>query len=140
MTKFIPVNAALKALAAAGHDVLKLSTKQGRVAGFGGPRYLVDGYSYDLAGVRSLVADLGLEKDTKAASDKPRREIDDIADAVAASEFCQRKQIVISRFGYRKMNGQVVYTLHFVNKDGERKSYAKTLAWIRDWAKRNGVI
>jgi hypothetical protein len=140
MAKFIPINDALKALAAAGHEVAKVSSKQARVAGFGGPRYLVDGYVNDLNGIRAMVKNLGLEKDTKTPADKPRREIDDIADAVAQNEFCQSKQIVISRFGYRNFNGQVVYTLHFVNKDGERRTHPKTLSWIRDWAKRNGVI
>ena len=140
MTTFVPVNAALKALAAAGHDVAKVSRKQDRVAGFGGPHYLIDGEFKSLASVRAMVADLGLEKETKKTADKPRREIDEICDAIAASEFCQRKQICVSRFGYRNLHGQVVYTLHFVNKDGERKSYAKPLAWIRDWAKRNNVI
>lgn len=137
---FIPVKDALKALAAAGHDVQKVSRKQDRVAGFGGPSYLIDGKFYGLSAVRSMVADLGIEKNTKAAADKPRREIEDIADAVARSEFCQSRQIVISCFGYRSLSGQIVYSLHFVNKDGEKKCYTKTLSWIRDWAKRNGVV
>lgn len=137
---FIPVNTALKALAAAGHDVIKLSSKQARVAGFGGPRYLVDGYSYDLSGIRAMVKDLGLEKDTKTTADKPRREIEDLADAIAQNEFCQGKQLSVSRFGYRKLNGQVVYRLAFVNANGERKSCDKTLAWVRDYCKRNGII
>lgn len=137
---FIPVKDALKALAAAGHDVQKPSRKQDRVAGFGGPQYLIDGRLYDLVAVRAMVTDLGLEKNTKTEADKPRREIEDIADAVAESEFCKCKQISISRFGYRNLNGQVVYTIHFVNKDGEEKAYAKPLTWIRDWATRNGVI
>jgi len=137
---FIPVNAALKALAAAGHDVQKPSRKQDRVAGFGGPTYFVDGKPYGLSGVRALVVDLGLEQNTKTAADKPRREIEDIADAVARSEFCQSKQIWISRQGYRNFNGQIVYAIRFVNKEGERKGYAKPLSWIRDWAKRNNVI
>ena len=137
---FIPVKDALKALTAAGHDAQKISRKQDRVAGFGGPQYLIDGKFYGLSAVRSMVADLGIEKNTKAAADKPRREIDDIADAIARSEFCQRKQIVVSRFGYRNLSGQVVYGLHFVNKDGEKKHCTKTLAWIRDYCKRNGVI
>lgn len=140
MTKFIPVNAALKALAANGHEVAKLSAKHQRVAGFGGPCYLVDGQTYDLSGVRALVADLGIEKNTKTADEKPRREIEDIADAVARSEFCQRKQLTICRTGYRNLNGQVVYTIRFVKEDGTPKAFAKTLAWIRDWAKRNKVI
>lgn len=140
MTKFIPVNAALKALAAAGHEVAKISTKQSRVAGFGGPRYLVDGKEYDLAGVRHLVADLGLEKNTKTAADKPRREIDNLIDAIAQSPFCQRKQLSVSPFGYRNLHGQVVHTIHWVTKDGEKKACAKTVAWIRDYCKRNGVI
>lgn len=137
---FIPVNTALKALAAAGHDVQKPSRKQDRIAGFGGSHYLIDGEWKSLSSVRAMVADLGLEKNTKTAADKPRREIDDLADAIEQSEFCQRKQIVVSRFGYRNLNGQVVYTLHFVNKDGEKKACAKTLGWIRDYCKRNGVI
>ena len=137
---FIPIKDALKALAAAGHEVAKVSRKQDRVAGFGGPHYLIDGEWLSLSSVRTMVAELGLEKSTKTAAAKPRREIEDIAEAVARSEFCQSRQIVISTFGYRNLNGQVVYTLHFVNKDGERKSGAKTLSWIRDWAKRNGVI
>ena len=137
---FIPVNDALKALAAAGHEVAKPSRKQDRIAGFGGPRYLVDGEWHSLSSVRAMVADLGLEKNAKIASDKPRREIEDIADAVARSEFCQSKQIWISRQGYRNLNGQVVYTIRFVNKEGEQKGYAKPLSWIRDWAKRNKII
>jgi hypothetical protein len=137
---FIPVKDALKALAAAGHDVQKVSRKQDRVAGFGGPTYYIDGKAYGLSAVRSMVAELGLEKSTKAALDKPRREIEDLAEAVARSEFCQRKQIVVSVFGYRNRNGQTVYTIYFVNKDGERKSCARTVAWIRDYCKRNGVI
>lgn len=140
MSTFIPVNAALKALAAAGHDVIKLSSKQARVAGFGGPRYLVDGYSYDLSAIRAMVADLGLEKNTKTTADKPRREIEDLAEAVAQNEFCQRKQMVVSVFGCRNFSGQVVYTVYFVNKEGEHKNCKKTLAWIRDYCKRNGVI
>ena len=140
MAKFIPINDALKALAAAGHEVAKPSRKQDRVAGFGGPHYLVDGKWHSLSSVRAMVADLGLEKNTKIAADKPRREIDDICDAVAVSDFCRRKQLFVSRFGYRNRNGQVVYTIRFVNKDGEHKSCTKTLSWIRDWAKRNGVI
>ncbi len=139
MAKFIPINDALKALAAAGHEVTKPGRNQDRVAGFGGPHYLIDGEWKSLSSVRAMVADLGLEKNTKTAADKPRREIEDIADAVAVSEFCQRKQIAISRQGYRNLNGQVVYTIRFVNKDGEAKAYAKPLSWIRDWAKRNGV-
>ncbi len=139
MTKFIPINAALKALSVSGHEVEKITSKQARVAGFGGPQYVVDGKRYDLSGIRSLVADLGLEKNTKAAADKPRREIEDIADAVTRSEFCKRKQIVICRTGYRSLNGQVVYTIRFVNKYGEPKAYSKPLSWIRDWAKRNEV-
>mgnify|MGYP003113749171 CR=1 FL=1 len=137
---YIPIKDALKTLASAGHEVTKISSKQARVAGFGGPQYLVDGKRYGLSGIRHLVAELGIEKSTKAAADKPRREIEDIADAIAQSEFCQSKQIVVSRFGYRNLNGQVVYTLHFVNKDGEKKACAKTLGWIRDYCKRNGVI
>ena len=137
---FIPVNAALKALAAAGHDVQKLSRKQDRIAGFGGPHYLVDGEWLSLSSVRAMAADLGLEKSTKAATEKPRREIEDIADAVAQNEFCQRKQMIISRIGYRNLHGQVVYTIRFINKDGEHKSCAKTLSWVRDYCKRNGVI
>ena len=137
---FIPVKDALKALAAAGHDVQKVSRKQDRVAGFGGPKYLIDGKFYGLSAVRSMVADLGIEKSTKAATDKPRREIENIADAVAQNKFCQRKQMLISRIGYRNLHGQVVYTIRFVNKEGEHKSCAKTLSWIRDYAKRNGVI
>ena len=137
---FIPVNDALKALAAAGHEVAKPSRKQDRLAGFGGPKYLIDGKFYDLSAVRAMAAGLGLEKSTKTATDKPRREIEVLAEAVAQDEFCQRKQIVISVFGYRNFNGQVVYTLHFVNKEGERKTCKKTLSWIRDYCKRNGVI
>ena len=140
MAKFIPVNHALKALAAAGHEVTKISSKQARVAGFGGPRYVVDGKPYDLSGVRSLVADLGLERNTKTAADKPRREIDDLADAIAQNAFCQRKQLVVCRFGYRNLNGQVVHTVYWVNKEGEKKTCTKTVAWIRDYCKRNGVI
>lgn len=140
MAKFIPINDALKALAAAGHEVAKPSRKQDRLAGFGGPHYLVDGKWHSLSSVRAMVADLGLEKNTKIAADKPRREIDDLADAIAVSDFCRRKQLFISRQGYRNLNGQVVYTIRFVNKDGEHKSCTKTLAWIRDYCKRNGVI
>ena len=87
-----------------------------------------------------MAAGLGLEKSTKTAADKPRREIEDIADAVAQNSFCQRKQMIISRIGYRNLHGQIVYTIRFINKDGEHKSCAKTLSWIRDYAKRNGVI
>lgn len=137
---YIPIKDALKTLASAGHEVAKISSKQARVAGFGGPQYSVDGKRYDLSGIRHLVADLGIEKSTKAAADKPRREIDDIADAVARSEFCQRKQLTICRTGYRKLNGQVVYTIRFVKEDGIPKACAKPLSWIRDWAKRNSVI
>lgn len=140
MAKFIPINDALKALAAAGHEVAKPSRKQDRVAGFGGPHYLIDGEWHSLSSVRAMVANLGLEKNTKTAADKPRREIDDLADAIAQNEFCQRKQISVSRFGYRNLHGQVVYTLSFINKEGEPKSCTKTLAWIRDYCKRNGVI
>ena len=103
-------------------------------------KYLIDGKFYDLSAVRAMAAGLGLEKSTKTATDKPRREIEVLAEAVAQDEFCQRKQIVISVFGYRNFNGQVVYTLHFVNKEGERKTCKKTLSWIRDYCKRNGVI
>ena len=137
---FIPVNDALKALAAAGHEVAKPSRKQDRIAGFGGPHYLVDGEWHSLSSVRAMVADLGLEKSAKTAADKPRREIEDLADAIAQNEFCQGKQLFVSRFGYRKLNGQVVYRLAFVNANGERKSCEKTLAWVRDYCKRNGVI
>lgn len=137
---FIPVNDALKALAAAGHEVAKPSRKQDRIAGFGGPHYLVDGKWLSLSSVRAMAAGLGLEKSTKTTADKPRREIEVLAEAVAQNEFCQRKQIVISVFGYRNLHGQVVYTIRFINKDGEHKSCTKTLSWIRDYAKRNGVI
>ena len=137
---FIPVNDALKALAAAGHEVAKPSRKQDRIAGFGGPHYLVDGKWHSLGSVRAMAAGLGLEKSTKTATDKPRREIEHIADAVAQNEFCQRKQMIISRIGYRNLHGQVVYTIRFINKDGEHKSCTKTLSWIRDYAKRNGII
>ena len=137
---FIPVNDALKALAAAGHEVAKPGRKQDRLAGFGGPHYLVDGKWLSLSSVRPMAAGLGLEKNTKTAADKPRREIEYIADAVAQCEWCQTKQIAVSRFGSRNLHGQVVYTLSFVNANGERKAYSKTLSWIRDWAKRNGVI
>lgn len=137
---YIPIKDALKTLAAAGHEVDKISTKQARVAGFGGPQYSVDGKRYDLSGIRHLVADLGIEKSTKAAADKPRREIEDIADAAAQSEFCQSKQLFISRMGYRNLNGQVVYTIRFVKEDGTTKAFAKPLSWIRDWAKRNSII
>ena len=137
---FIPVNDALKALAAAGHEVAKPSRKQDRIVGFGGPHYLIDGEWHTLGSVRAMVADLGLEKSAKTAADKPRREIEDIADAAARSEFCQSKQIWISRQGYRSLNGQVVYTIRFINKEGEQKAFARPLSWIRDWAKRNKVI
>lgn len=137
---FIPVNDALKALAAAGHEVAKVSRKQDRVAGFGGPHYLVDGEWLSLSSVRAMVADLGLEKNTKTAAEKPRREIEYIADAVARSEWCQTKQIAVSRFGSRNLHGQIVYTLAFVNANGERRAHSKTLSWLRDWATRNGVI
>lgn len=140
MAKFIPVNDALKALAAAGHEVSKPSRKQDRVAGFGGPHYLVDGKWLSLSSVRAMVADLGLEKNTKTAADKPRREIDDLVDAIAQSAFCQRKQLSVCPFGYRNLKGQVVHTVHWVTKDGEKKTCTKTVAWIRDYCKRNGVI
>ena len=137
---FTPINDALKALAAAGHEVAKPGRKQDRVAGFGGPQYLIDGEWKSLSSVRAMVSDLGLEKNTKTAADKPRREIDDLADAIAENAFCQRKQLSVCRFGYRNMNGQVVHTVHWVNKDGEKKVCTKTVAWIRDYLKRNGVI
>ena len=140
MAKFIPINDALKALAAAGHEVAKPGRKQDRIAGFGGPQYLVDGEWKSLSAVRAMVADLGLEKDTKTAADKPRREIDDLIDAIAQSAFCQRKQLSVCPFGYRNLNGQVVHTVHWVTKDGEKKACTKTVAWIRDYCKRNGVI
>lgn len=140
MAKFIPVNAALKALAAQGHEVLKLSTKQGRIAGFGGPCYIVDGYSYSLCGVRKLAADLGLEKETTAAGDKPVREIERIAAAVATDEWCRERGTVVSTVGMRMVNGQVKYLITSENSDGRNVRTMKTLAWLRDWAKRNGVI
>lgn len=139
---YIPINDALKALAAAGHEVAKPGRKQDRIAGFGGPHYLIDGEWKSLSEVRAMARDLGLERNTKTAAEKPRREIEDIADAVARSEFCQRNQIQISPIGFRNLHGQVVYTIHFVNKDGgftKRKTCAKTLSWIRDWAKRNNI-
>lgn len=137
---FIPIKDALKALAAAGHEVAKPGRNQDRVAGFGGPHYLIDGEWKSLSSVRAMVADLSLEKNTKTAADKPRREIDDLIDAIAQNAFCQRKQLRVSPFGYRNLNGQVVHAVHWVNKEGEKKACTKTVAWIRDYCKRNGVI
>lgn len=138
--KFIPINEALKALAAAGHDVAKPGRKQDRVAGFGGPHYLIDGKFYGLAAVRAMVADLGLEKDTKAAAAKPKREIETLADAVAADPRCRKREVWIGTWGERNLHGQVVYGFRMLNKEGERTGGPKTLRAIREWCQRNGVI
>ena len=140
MPKFIPVDEALKVLAAAGHEVAKPGRKQDRVAGFGGPHYLIDGEWHNLSSVRAMVADMGLEKTTKKAEEKPRREIEDLCQAIAKSEFCKRKQLLVSPWGERNLRGQVVHALSWYTKDGERKRCFKTVSWIREYCKRNGII
>ncbi|MFZ9114381.1 MAG: hypothetical protein ACO24D_14810 [bacterium] len=140
MAKFIPINDALKALAAAGHEVAKVSRKQDRVAGFGGPHYLIDGEWLSLTSVRAMVADLGLEKNTTVQADKPRREIEDIAEAVRNHPGCQKRQVMIGTWGQRNLHGQIVYAFRMVGREGMHINKMKTLRDIRDWAKRNGVI
>jgi len=138
--KFIPINDALKALAAAGHDVAKPGRKQDRVAGFGGPQYLIDGKFYGLAAVRAMVADLGLEKDVRPAAAKPRREIEDLAEAVAAHPWCQQRGMVVHTWGERHFDGRVKYTVQQNKPNVGPISKAMTLQEIRAWCQRNGVI
>ncbi len=140
MAKFIPINDALKALAAAGHEVAKVSRKQDRVAGFGGPHYLVDGEWLSLSSVRAMVADLSLEKSTKTAAEKPRREIEDIAEAVRNHAGCQKREVVVCTWGSRNLHGQIVYPFEMIGREGMRIRKMKTLRAIREWATRNGVI
>ena len=140
MAKFLPINDCLKALAAAGHEVAKRSRKQDRVAGFGGPAYYIDGEVQSLSSVRAMAAELVTAKDTKSATDKPKREIDRIIEAIAADPRCAKRQVRVSPWGERNFHGQVVYFFYMVNKEGKVVKGMKTLRAIRDWAIRQGVI
>ena len=140
MAKFIPIEDALKALAAAGHEVVKPGRKQDRVAGFGGPHYLIDGEWLSLSSVRSMAAGLVAAKDTKPATDKPKREIDHIIEAIAADPRCAKRQVRVSSWGERNLHGQVVYGFHMVNREGKEVRGMKTLRAIRNWATEQGVI
>ena len=140
MAKFLPINDCLKALKAQGHDVQKGNRAQDRVAGFGGPTYLIDGERYDLQQVRAMAAGLVEAKDTKPQAAKPKREIDHIIEAIENDPRCARRQVRVSPWGERNFHGQVVYSFFMVNKDGKEIRGMKTLRAIRDWATKQGVI
>ena len=140
MTKFIPINSALNALSAAGHDVGKRGRLNGGVAQLGNPSYFVDGKPCSLSEVRRMVSDLGLEKEVKRSHQKPKREIELIAEAVYKNEWCKSRNTRICTFGERHFDGCVYYSIHQDSKDGSRKSYLMTIQKIRSWAERNKVI
>ena len=139
MATYLPVNDCLKALKAAGHDVQK-PRRRARCAGFGGPSYLIDGKELSLTGIRNLAAGLVQPKSTRKAADKPLKEIESIAAAVAANEWCKERGTQVGTHGERQLNGQIKYLILSTNSDGKKVRTMKTLAWIRDWATRNQVI
>jgi hypothetical protein len=140
MTKFIPVNAALKALSAAGHDVSKKGRLNGGVAQLGNPSYFVDGKPCSLSQVRRMVSDLGLEQKVKKSHQKPKREIELISEAVSKNEWCKSRNTNLSTFGERHFDGRVYYSISQDSSDGSRKCYFMTIPRIRVWAERNKVI
>jgi len=140
MTKFIPVNAALKALSAEGHEVSKRGRLNGGVAQLGNPSYFIDGKPCSLSEVRRMVSELGLEKEVKKSHQKPRREIEVISEAVSQNEWCKSRRICICTHGERHFDGRVYYRILQDSKECLRKSYSMTLQEIRDWAERNKVI
>jgi hypothetical protein len=140
MTKFIPVNAALKALSAAGHNVSKRGRLNGGVAQLGSPSYLVDGKPFSLSQVRTMVSELGLEKEVKKSHQKPKREIELISEAVSQNEWCKSRNTKLSTFGERHFDGRVYYSISQDSRDGSRKGYFMTIQRIRAWAERNKVI
>jgi hypothetical protein len=140
MTKFIPVNAALKALSAEGHEVSKRGRLNGGVAQLGNPSYFIDGKPCSLSEVRRMVSELGLEKEVKKSHQKPRREIEVISEAVSQNEWCKSRNTKLSTFGERHFDGRVYYSLSQDSRDGSRKGYFMTIQRIRLWAERNKVI
>lgn len=140
MTKFIPVNAALKALSAAGHDVSKRGRLNGGVAQLGNPSYFVDGKPCSLSEVRGMVSDLGLEKEARKSHQKPKREIELISEAVSQNKWCKSRNIKLSTFGERHFDGCVYYSIAQDSRDGSRKCYFMTIQRIRSWAERNKII
>jgi hypothetical protein len=140
MTKFIPVNAALKALSAAGHDVSKRGRLNGGVAQLGNPLYFINGKPCSLSEVRRMVSDLGLEQKVKKSHQKPKREIELISEAVSKNEWCKSRNTNLSTFGERHFNGRVYYSISQDSSDGSRKCYFMTIPRIRVWAERNKVI
>jgi hypothetical protein len=140
MTKFIPVNAALNALSAAGHEVSKRGRLNGGVAQLGSPSYFIDGNPCSLSEVRRMVSELGLEKEVKKSHQKPKREIEIISEAVSRNEWCKSRNTCICTHGERHFDGRVYYRIFQDSKDGSSKSYAMTIQRIRDWAERNKVI
>ena len=140
MTKFIPVNAALKALSAAGHDVSKRGRLNGGVAQLGNPSYFVDGKPCSLSQVRGMVSDLGLEQKVKKSHQKPKREIELISEAVSKNKWCKSRNTNLSTFGERHFDGRVYYLISQDSSDGSRKCYFMTIQRIKAWAERNKVI
>jgi hypothetical protein len=140
MTEFIPVNAALKALTAAGHDVRKRGRLNGGVAQLGNPSYFVDGKPCSLSEVRRMVSDLGLEQKAKKSHQKPKREIELISEAVSKNEWCKSRNTNLSTFGERHFDGRVYYSISQDSSDGSRKCYFMTIQRIKAWAERNEVI
>ena len=140
MTKFIPVNAALKALSTAGHEVRKRGRINGGVAQLGNPSYSVDGKPCSLSEVRKMVSELGLEKEVKKSHQKPKREIELISEAVSQNEWCKSRNTKLCNFGERHFDGRVYYSLSQDSRDGSRKCYLMTIQRIKAWAERNKVI
>ena len=128
---YIPVQAALKTLAAAGHKVETLTRRQAMALGRWDALYVVDGTRYDLTGVRCLVADVGMERKTTSQTDKPRREIEVLAEVAAA----RTKNVRICTMGERNLNGQTVYRIEV-----GAKSAKWTLARIRAYLSKGGLI
>ena len=139
ISHYIPISAALSALAKAGHTVSRNSNRAARIAGFGGQTYVIDGQAYGLSAVRAMAAELVTPKAISTNS-KPKREIDIIAEAIAADEWCQAQECSVCTMGVRQLNGQVTYMFRQTRSDGRKVCKGLTLRDIRSWAKRNQVI
>ena len=87
-----------------------------------------------------MVSNLGLEKEVKRSHQKPKREIELIAEAVYKNEWCKSRNTKLSTFGERHFDGRVYYSLSQDSRDGSRKGYFMTIQKIRSWAERNKVI
>jgi hypothetical protein len=133
---FVPVSTALRALAAKGHQVQKLTRRQAMAMGRWDALYVVDGTRYDITGIRILAqreAGESLKRETAPTAPKAEREIDRLAALFHAKTTAR----IAPGLGGRGLNGLVTYPVW--KKPGARP-VDMTLQQIRRDAKRLGLI